>query len=294
MNIERNELALRERVARLSIWKGPVEPVRLSGGITNVNFFVDDRGSRFVVRVGDDIPIHQIMRFNERAASRAAFAAGISPEVVHVGAGIMVMRYIDGHACTAADIRQPERLAKIMPLIKRVHREVPLHIRGPVLAFWVFHVIRDYGHTLREGGSRHLPRLPDLIDAATELELAVGPIEMVFGHNDLLGGNVIDDGERVWLIDWDYAGFNSPLFDLANLASNNEFTPDLETWMLSTYYRTVTRRPSDAELSRHEVRVAAARGDVEHGVGNPLEARFRLCRLHRRLHGPVRHCASGV
>ena len=102
MSIGRNELALRERVARLSIWKGPVEPVRLSGGITNINFFVDDRGSRFVVRVGDDIPIHQIMRFNERAASRAAFAAGISPEVVHDGENGLLVPPRDREALTAA------------------------------------------------------------------------------------------------------------------------------------------------------------------------------------------------
>ncbi|NBP95332.1 MAG: choline kinase, partial [Gammaproteobacteria bacterium] len=46
------------------------------------------------------------------------------------------------------------------------------------------------------------------------------------GHNDLLAANFIDDGHRLWLIDWDYAGYNSPLFDLANLAANNEIDFD--------------------------------------------------------------------
>ena len=225
-----------ETVARLPIWKTKVAPERLSGGITNVNFVVTDAGRRFVVRVGSDIPVHQIMRFNELAASRAAFDAGISPEVVHSESGIMVMRYVEGRTCAPADIRDPHRLAKILPLIKRVHRVLPLHIRGPVLAFWVFHVIRDYAHTLAAAKSRHETRLADLVDAAAGLELAVGPVDLVFGHNDLLAGNFIDDGERVWLIDWDYAGFNSPLFDLSNLASNNSFSPEEEEWMLATYY----------------------------------------------------------
>ena len=44
---------------------------------------------------------------------------------------------------------------------------------------------------------------------------AVGPIDLVFGHNDLLPANLLDDGSRMWLVDWDYAGWNSPLFDLA-------------------------------------------------------------------------------
>jgi thiamine kinase-like enzyme len=74
------------------------------------------------------------------------------------------------------------------------------------------------------------------MDIAAGLEREIGPIELVYGHNDLLAANLIDDGGRLWLVDWDYAGFNSPLFDLANLASNNEFTPDMESWLLQAYF----------------------------------------------------------
>ena len=242
MNTDERDVLLRERAAGLAIWKGPVDPLRLAGGITNVNFVVEDAGERFVVRVGDDMPIHQIMRFNERAASQAAHAAGVSPAIVHMEPGVLVMRHVDGQACTAAEIREPARLEQILSLVKRVHREMPRHLRGPLLAFWVFHTIRDYAHTLEDAGSRHVSRLPDLIDVATGLELAVGPIDLVFGHNDLLAGNFIDDGDRIWLIDWDYAGFNSPLFDLANLAANNQLDAEQEAWVLSTYYG---RRPDE-------------------------------------------------
>jgi len=85
-----------ERAAALPIWKGAVTPTPISGGTTNVNLKVEDGDARYVVRVGEDMPIHQIMRFNERAAAKAAHAAGISPEVVHTEPGIMVMRLIDG------------------------------------------------------------------------------------------------------------------------------------------------------------------------------------------------------
>jgi thiamine kinase-like enzyme len=225
-----------DRVANLSIWKGSVAPSPLLGGITNLNFLVEDGGQKYVVRVGDDLAVHHILRFNERAASQAAFAAGVSPEIVHTETGILVMRYIDGLVCTAADIRDPARLSKIVPLVKRVHREMPNHLRGPILAFWVFHVVSDYAQTLEEAGSRYASRLPELTDISTSLELAVGPVDFVFGHNDLVPGNFIDDGNRLWLIDWDYAGFTSPLFDLANLASNCEFTPDQEEWLLNAYF----------------------------------------------------------
>ena len=65
---------------------------------------------------------------------------------------------------------------------------------------------------------------------------AVGSIDLVYGHNDLLPANFIDTGDRIWLIDWDYAGFNSPLFDLGGLASNNGLSEVQENWLLETYF----------------------------------------------------------
>ena len=81
---------------------------------------------------------------------------------------------------------------------------------------------------------------------AVELEAAVGRIELVFGHNDLLPANFLHDGARLWLIDWDYAGFNSPLFDLGGLAANNGLTNEDEGWMLASYFG----RAPDAALWR--------------------------------------------
>ena len=228
--------AAREKVTRLSCWKGPVDPQPLHGGITNVNFVVADGGEKFVVRVGGDIPLHQVMRFNELAASRAAHAAGISPEVTHWEPGALVLRFIEGKTFGAEDVRKPDNLAQIVELVRRVHRDVPKFLRGPALVFWVFHVLRDYAGTLRDGDSRMVPDLARLMEIAEGLESEIGPVDLVYGHNDLLAANLIDDGTRLWLVDWDYAGFNSPLFDLANLASNNEFTPEMEGGLLQAYF----------------------------------------------------------
>ena len=225
-----------ERAAALPCWSGPVEPKPLLGGITNVNFVVRDGGQRYFVRIGEDIPIHGVMRFNEVAAAQAAERAGLSPAVIYTEPGVMVIRFIDGRTLGPADVRDPARLESLVQMIRTCHHEVPKYLRGPVLMFWVFHVIRDYAATLREGQSRRVPLLNDLLAKAELLERTVGPIELVFGHNDLLAANFIDDGERLWLIDWDYAGFNSPLFDLANLASNNEYSPEMEERLLAAYF----------------------------------------------------------
>ena len=224
------------KAAGLRCWTGPVEPEPLAGGITNHNFVVRDRGERFVARIGNDIPVHGVLRFNELAASRAAYAAGISPEVVHAEPGAVVIRFIDGRTFTEDDMRDPRNRQRIVSLIKRVHFEMPKHFRGPALVFWVFQVVRDYANTLRDGNSRVVPDLPRLLAINAELEDAVGPVRVVFGHNDLLAANFIDDGTRLWLVDWDYGGFHGALFDLATLASNNRFSPSDEDWLLEGYF----------------------------------------------------------
>jgi thiamine kinase-like enzyme len=251
-NTESSRLA--ERIAALSIWSGRVDPRPLAGGITNQNFRVEDGGRRYVVRVGHDLLVHGVVRSTELAASRAAHLAGLSPAVVHAEPGILVLDFIEGRTFTAEDIRKPANLERLIDMVRRCHHDVPQHLRGPAAIFWVFHVVRDYGHTLREGKSLHLSMLPDLLARADRLEAAVGPIEVVFGHNDLLAANFIDDGKRLWLLDWEYAGFNSPLFDLGGLASNSELSFEQAERALALYFG----RPVDDELRRRAAAMTAA------------------------------------
>lgn len=231
----------RDRVAKLDFWSSKVEPQPLSGGITNINFVVEDSGGRYVVRIGDDIPIHGVMRFNEIAAARAAYKAGLSPEVVHSEKGLFVIRFIEGKTYTEEDVRNPQNLDRIIPLLQTCHNEIPNYFQGPALVFWPFHVCRNYMRTAKEGNSRMTDMLPRFLEINAELEKTVGEVKLIFGHNDLLAANFIDDGDRLWLLDWDYGGYNTALFDLANLSSNNELNPDLEDRLLETYYQqTVT------------------------------------------------------
>jgi thiamine kinase-like enzyme len=240
--------------ASLAFWSGPVDPQPLPGGLTNTNFVVEDRGRKYVVRIGGDIPVHGIVRSIELAASQAAAAAGISPIIVHTEPGAMVMDFIEGDTLTPEDMRDPQNLPRLVQIVRHTHRDVPRFFRGPAPMFWAFQVIRDYTHTLEDGESPHLPTLVRLLDAADRLEKAVGPIELVFGHNDLLAANFIDDGTRLWLVDWDYAGFNSPLFDLGGLASNSSFSRAETDRLLELYFE----RPIDDGLRRKAQAMTAA------------------------------------
>lgn len=233
----------RELVKQLACWRGTVSPEYLTGGRTNVNFVVEDCGEKYVVRVGSDIPEHMIMRFNEIGAARAAERVGISPPIIYCESGVFVMRFIEGITLAEEDIQRREVLARIVPLIKRCHEDIEQELEGPVLAFWVFHVIRQYIRLLSSLNVRYAAHLKRYLNMSNRLETAVGPSAMKFTHNDLLASNFIDDGKRLWLIDWDYAGFGSPMFDLGGLSSNNRLSEENEVWLLETYFEhTITER----------------------------------------------------
>ena len=225
-----------QQIAQLDFWKGAVSLEPIGGGITNRNFVATDQGQKYFVRMGDDIPLHGVMRFNELEASIAAAKVGLSPDVAYHTPGVLILDFIEGKTLSETDIRQDTYLEQIVPILHTCHRELTRQIRGPALIFWVFHVIRDYLGTLQDDGSRLNDMLPALREKGAALEKAVGSVDVVYGHNDLLAANFIDDGKRLWLIDWDYAGYNSPLFDLANLASNNGLSPDQERWLLDNYF----------------------------------------------------------
>ncbi|MEX1034378.1 MAG: choline/ethanolamine kinase family protein [Sneathiella sp.] len=224
------------KISRLPIWEGAIEMESLDGGLTNRNFLVTEANRRAVVRLGADIPHHNVFRANELAASKAAHAAGVSPAVLYAEPGILVLDYIEGKTLTEDDVRKPEILRKIVPLIRTVHQKIPEYLDGPLMNFDVFNILLDYGETLKNEGSRHIGKLAELLEAASELEEAAGAPETVFCHNDLLAANFLDDGSRLWLIDWDYAGYNTPLFDLGGLASNNGFLESAEKYLLETYF----------------------------------------------------------
>lgn len=221
-------------VRDLSIWKGLKDIVPLKGGVSNASFTVTDATGKYVARVGEDYPFHQVSRQREAIAARAAFDMGLSPEVVHTEQGIMVVRFLEAHTYDEADVR--DNAAACVDIIKRCHRDMGKHISGQGAIFWVFQIIRDYAHTLKAGNHRHVPDLPRLIGIVDELEAAQVPLPIVFGHHDLLPSNFMDDGKRLWLIDWEYGAFGTAMFDLANIASNNSFDAHGESAILESYF----------------------------------------------------------
>lgn len=202
----------------LPCWQGPIEAIPLPGGLSNESWKVTDAAGAHVVRFGRDFPFHHVERAREVMCARAAHEAGFGPAVEYAAPGVNVVRFIPARTWGAADLRAAP--GRIGGLLRRFHSEMPAHVSGTGTIFWPFHVIRDYARTIAQGQSPFAAGLPAHLALAERLEAAQIPMPIVFGHHDLLPANILDDGQRLWLIDYEYAGFGTAMFDLAGAASN--------------------------------------------------------------------------
>ncbi len=223
-----------DRIKDLPCWNGAIEISVLKGGLSNANYLVNDADGKHVVRFGLDYPFHHVFRDRETMVARAAHAAGLAPAVRYAAEGVIVSQYLGASTFTEEDVRQ--NAARVGRLIKEFHNALPRYVTGPGFMFWVFHVIRDYAATLKEKNTPYTDQIGIFQSQAEALEAVQVPLPVIFGHNDLLPGNILDDGEKLWLIDFEYAGFNTAMFDLAGAASNARMTPVQAEMLIESYF----------------------------------------------------------
>jgi len=221
-------------ISAIPIWQNKIIISKVDGGITNQNFLVEDGVKKFFVRVGKDIPEHLVYRSNEIISSKVASSLQISPKIIFNNNELQVIDFVKGSTLKDTDIK--ENLNSIISLIKKVHYDMPKNLYGQSIIFWVFHVIRHYSKFLEENNSKYVSMLAELLKKSDLIEKNSSPFQIVFAHNDLLPANFIKDNEKIWLIDWEYAGYNTPLFDLGGLSSNNNFNEKEDIILLENYY----------------------------------------------------------
>jgi thiamine kinase-like enzyme len=234
-------------ISALPLWDGTPRFEPLAGGISNISYVATDRRGKYVVRLTRDFPFHNVYRDREIVVARAAHAAGFSPEIVHAAPGVMISRYLDARTLDATGVRAD--LPRIAELIARFHREMVSHHD---YRFDVFEVNRGYFREL----DVHWPaRIGEWAAINDRLRALVPALPPVFGHHDLLPANLLDDGKRLWLIDFEYAGTGDALFDLGNLSSNAQLSADQSRELLAAYYG---RDPDGAIATAHRAMEAAS------------------------------------
>jgi thiamine kinase-like enzyme len=208
----------------------------LEGGITNHNFLVHVDGDRYVVRLaGKDTELLGIDRDAERAAAEAAHTVGIGPEVVAFmpELGCLVTRFIEASAIPPDRMREPDMLDRVTGSLRAFHAGPP--IPATFSAFRVVEVYRD------EAAARDVA-IPsvyhDLLERAHDIERAFDrdPLPARPCHNDLLNANFLLQGDRLYLVDYEYAGMGDLFFDLGNFSVNHGFGDEDDARLVSSYF----------------------------------------------------------
>jgi thiamine kinase-like enzyme len=280
----------------------PAAAQRLAG-LTNVNHLVEHDGGRYVVRLPGAGTAEYIDRRNEGVAARSAADAGVNAELLFFDPddGLMVTRYVDGAVTMdAARFRDLDAVARAGRAFRRLHD----HARPFANDFVLFPMIDEYktllaakGATLPDGYDE-TQRTADVVRAALEAT----PAPLVPSHCDPLCENFLDTGERMYVIDYEYAGNNDPMWDLGDLSVEGGFDDAQDAALLRAYF--------DGEPPRQQVaRMVAYKalcdllwtlwGVIQHVNDNPAEdfwayatGRFERCRTLMASETFARHLAD--
>jgi thiamine kinase-like enzyme len=236
------ERPTREQLVRsIPAWRGSnlqIEP--LSGGITNRNFMVTAETGRFVVRLpGERTELLAIDRQSEAEVAYRAADLGIGPPVIGelAGVGTLITKLVDGVHLDGDEFGS--RLEQVVGLLRLLHGSPPVTAQFPIHRIVERHAADAAGH-----GVDPPTAYERLVPVARRIEAAFAavPVPPVLCHNDLLPGNVLFDGDRAWLLDFEYSGMNAAEFDLANLSVNCGLSATADASLLTAYWGEVSPR----------------------------------------------------
>jgi thiamine kinase-like enzyme len=285
MNTE-EEIEVLGMIADIPSLRGIAGPVTRLGGLTNRVYRVGD----LVLRIPGKGTEEYINRVHEVAAARVAANAGVAPDVVvaDTATGVMVTRLVDGAVTMSPDAfctrtNSPGRAALALRKLHRSGGTFPFR-------FELFAMIDDYlvilaGKTVDlPQGYHEVVRQAETVRAA----LARANVPLAPCHCDPLCENFLDDGSRMWIVDWEYAGMNDPMWDLGDISVEAGFTEAQDTELMQAYFG---GEPSPTDHGRMVVYKAMCDllwtlwGLIQLANGNPAEdfrayadGRFARCK----------------
>jgi thiamine kinase-like enzyme len=264
-------------------------------GLTNVNHLIEHDGARYVLRVPGAGTAEYIDRSVEEIAARSAAAAGVNAEVVFFDAsdGLMVTRFVDGAATMDAQrFRDLDAVGRAGRAFRRLHSTAAPFANDFVL----FPMIDEYKALL----AAKRARLPDGYEdvqaqaASARAALAANPVALAPCHCDPLCENFLDTGERMYVIDYEYAGNNDPMWDLGDLSVEGGFGPEQDAALLAAYFDGDVPRRDASRMVIHKAMcdlLWTLWGVIQHVNDNPADdfwayatGRFDRCRTLMASH----------
>src|SRR5581483_8171811 len=237
-----------EILPRISDWRNKsVMVTPLSGGLTNTNYRVEVEGVPYVVRIpGAKTELLAVDRANEYFNARAASQAGIAPRIAYYldDVNVMVLEFIYGETMSISKLSEPGMPTRMAQSLKQLHAGPRfLHDFNMFrLTEYYLQIAEQQAVTIPDGYPTYLPRVREI-----ERAFARHPLPTVPCHNDLLAENYIDDGKKLWLIDFEYSGNNDPTFELGNTAQEQQFDDARQRELCAAYFGEAT---GDDKLAR--------------------------------------------
>ena len=208
--------------------------VELSGGLTNRNLAIESNGNKYVARISSNSSdLLNINREDEYKNSIIASDAGIGATVYDFlpGQGLLLIGYINGKTFGAEDIAN--NLPRVATAVRTLHGAKPF-----VSEFNMFTLQKRYLDIVQSNNFIYPAKYLEYEGHIADLKkaLSVLPAEIVPCNNDLLPGNFIDDGEKIWLIDYEYSGNNDACFELGNIWAEAFLEYDALVELIDSYY----------------------------------------------------------
>jgi thiamine kinase-like enzyme len=228
-------VAIEDVVARL--WPG--SEIRISpiaAGLTNQNHRAEVDGTPFFVRLpGASTDLLAVDRANELHNTRAAAEAGVGPRVVGEDpqSGAFALEWIDGRTMSNASFAESGTPARIAEALRRLHAGPRFRDDFDMvrLSAYYLRVVDERNLRIPDGYREHISAIPRI-----EAALAAHPLPTVPCHNDLLAENYLDDGARLWIVDYEYSGNNDPAFELGNTAQELQFDAARQEALCAAYF----------------------------------------------------------
>ncbi len=231
-------ISIESIVPKIPVWQGKtVEIHDLSGGLTNHNYRVVVDGTNYVVCIpGAGSDLLAINRENEYRNTLSASTSGVGPQVIYrlEEEGVMVLEFIQGPTMSKDTLQSKEAIRRVAESLHKLHNGSEF-----VNTFNMFRVMEGYLQII----AAHKAKVPDSYQeeasqAVQKIEAAISthPEPLVPCHNDLVAENFIDDGSMLRLVDYEYAGYDEPCFELGNMATEHEYDDEHIALLCEAYF----------------------------------------------------------
>ncbi|MGB3485745.1 MAG: choline/ethanolamine kinase family protein [Mycobacterium sp.] len=221
---------------QIPILAGPRQVEELSGGLTNRNFKVTNAAGAFVARCTDtSCNLLGIDREAEYVNTRAAERAGVGAPVIDYRPelGVLLLGFLDGATLANADFQRPDVLAMAAASCRALHAgprfqgDFDMFERQPSY----LKTVQDNGFKMPADYLRHADKFAEIKSALRATDRTAVPC-----NNDLLAANFVEDGNKLWIIDYEYSGNNDPCFELGNIWSECGLSLDQLEELVTAYY----------------------------------------------------------